>query len=46
LDKLVPIDIELMANITGLTSRGMDLVHFLDEKTREKALEEEMKKNY
>jgi hypothetical protein len=46
LDKLVSIDVELMANITGFPSRGMDPMHFLDDKSREKALDEEMKKKY
>jgi hypothetical protein len=46
LDKLMSIDIELIANITGFPSRGMDLTHFLDDKDREKALAEEMKKKY
>jgi hypothetical protein len=38
LDKLISIDVELITSITGLPSRGMDPTHFLDEKTREKAL--------
>jgi hypothetical protein len=46
LDKLVSIDIDLIANITGLPSRGMDPAQFLDNKSKEKALAEEMKKNY
>jgi hypothetical protein len=46
LDKIVSIDVELMANITGLPSRGMDPTHFLDDKAREKELEEYMKKKY
>jgi hypothetical protein len=39
-DKLVSIDVELIASITGLPSRGMDPTHFLDEKDREKVLAE------
>jgi hypothetical protein len=46
LDKPVPITVELIAKITGLPIRGMDLVLFLDDKTKEKALAEEMKKKY
>jgi hypothetical protein len=46
LDKLISIDIELIENITGLPSRGMDPTQFLDEKTKEKALAEEMKNKY
>jgi hypothetical protein len=46
LDKLVSIDVELIANITGFPSRGMDPAQFLDEKTKEKSLAEEMKKKY
>jgi hypothetical protein len=46
LDKIVSIYVELIPSITGLPSRGMDLVQFLDDKAREKAVEEEMKKKY
>jgi hypothetical protein len=46
LDKIVSIDIEIIANITGFPSRGMDPTKFLDDKSREKALAEEMKKKY
>jgi hypothetical protein len=46
LDKCVSIDVELIAKITGLPIRGMDLTLFLDDKTKEKALAEEMKKKY
>jgi hypothetical protein len=46
LDKPVPIVVELIANITGLPIRGMDPALFLDDKTKEKALAEEMKKKY
>jgi hypothetical protein len=44
LDKLVSIDVELIAKITGLPIRGMDPAQFLDDKTREKTLAKEMKK--
>jgi hypothetical protein len=46
LDKRVSIDLELIAKITGLPIRGMDPGLFLDDKTKEKALAEEMKKKY
>jgi hypothetical protein len=46
LENLFSIDVELIANITGLPSRDMDPVQFLDDKTKEKSLVEEMKKKY
>jgi len=46
LDKLILIDVELIAHITGLSSRGMDPVQFLDDKTKDKSLAEEMKNKY
>jgi hypothetical protein len=46
LDKLVPITIELIAQITGLPIRGMYPTLILDDKSKEKALEEEIKKKY
>jgi hypothetical protein len=46
LDKPIPIVIDLIANTTGLLIRGMDPALFLDEKTKEKSLEEEMNKKY
>ena len=46
LDKLISIDVELIVNITGLPSRGMDPAQFLDDKAKEKELAEEMKKKY
>jgi hypothetical protein len=46
LDKLISIDIELIVSITVYPSWGMDLVEFLDDKAREKDIEEEMKKKY
>jgi hypothetical protein len=42
LDKLISIDVELIANITGFPSRGMDLAQFIDDKAKEKVLVEEM----
>jgi hypothetical protein len=46
LDKLISIDVELIAHITGLPSRGTDPVQFLNDKTKEKALVEDMKNKY
>jgi hypothetical protein len=46
LDKRVSIDIELIAKITGLPIQGMDPELFLDDKTKEKVLAEEMNKKY
>jgi hypothetical protein len=46
LDKLVLIDVEIIAHITGLSSRGMDPAQFINYKTKEKSLMEEMKKKY
>jgi hypothetical protein len=46
LDKLVSIDIEIIANITMFPSWGMDPAQFLDDKTKEKSLAKEMKKKY
>jgi hypothetical protein len=44
MDRPVPIIFELIALITGLPSRGMDPTLILDDKSKEKALVEEMKK--
>jgi hypothetical protein len=46
LDKLVSIDVELIAHIVGLQAWGMDPAQFLDDKTKEKSLAKEMKKKY
>jgi hypothetical protein len=46
LDKPIPITIELIAQITVLPIRGMDPALILDDKSKEKALAEEMKKKY
>jgi hypothetical protein len=46
LGQLVSIDVELIAHITGLPSWGMEPAQFLEDKTKEKALVEEMKKKY
>jgi hypothetical protein len=42
----VSIDVELITNITGFPTQGMDPTQFLDDKAREKALAEDMKKKY
>jgi hypothetical protein len=46
LDKPIPITIELIVQIIGLPTRGMDPMLILDDKSKEKTLEEEMKKKY
>jgi hypothetical protein len=46
LEELVSIDVDLIAFIKGLSSMGESLAQYLDEKTKEKALVEEMNKNY
>jgi len=46
LEKSVPIIIELIAQIIGLPIQGMDPMLILDDKSKEKALAEEMKKKY
>jgi hypothetical protein len=33
LDKIIPIDVDIIAHITGLPSWGMDPTQFLEEKT-------------
>jgi hypothetical protein len=42
----VSIDVEIIAFIKGLPSMGEILVEYLDDKTKEKSLVEEMKKIY
>ena len=46
LDKLVPITVKLITQITGLPIRGMDLALILDDNSKKKTLAEEMKKKY
>jgi hypothetical protein len=46
LEQLISIDVELITYITGLPSWGEDPTQFLEDKTKEKALAEEMKKKY
>jgi hypothetical protein len=46
MEEPVSIDVELIAFITGLPSMGESPTQYLDDKTKEKALAEEMKKTY
>jgi hypothetical protein len=46
LEEPVSINVELIEFIIGLPSNGDNPTHYLDEKTKEKALTEEMKKTY
>jgi hypothetical protein len=46
MDKPVPITVDLIAQITGLPTWGMDPTLILDDKSKEKVLVEEMKKKY
>jgi hypothetical protein len=44
LDRPIPIIVDLIVQIIGLPTRGMDLALILDDKSKEKALVEDMKK--
>jgi hypothetical protein len=46
LDRPIPIIVELIVHIIGQPSQGMDPTIILDDKSKEKALAEEMKKKY
>jgi hypothetical protein len=46
MEEPVSIDVELIAFITGLSSMGESPMQYLDDKTKEKSLAEEMKKTY
>jgi hypothetical protein len=46
LDKPVSIDVELISFIRGLPSNDNNLSQHLDDKTKEKSLTKDMKKNY
>jgi hypothetical protein len=46
LDRPIPITVEIIVQITGLPSRGMDPTLILDDKSKKKSLVEEMKKKY
>jgi hypothetical protein len=46
LDRHISIDVDLTIEITGLPTNGEKPEKYLDEKTKEKTLAEEMKKTY
>jgi hypothetical protein len=46
LEQPVSIDVDIISLITGLPSMGENLTQYLDDKTKEKSLTEEMKKTY
>jgi hypothetical protein len=46
LEQLISIDVDIIAYITGSPSRGEDPTHFLEDKTKEKELADEMKNKY
>jgi hypothetical protein len=46
MDRPIPITVDLIALITGLPNWGMDPALILDDKSKEKALAEEMKNKY
>jgi len=46
LEELVSIDVEIIDFITGIPSRWENPTQYLNDKTKEKALAEEMKKTY
>jgi hypothetical protein len=46
LEEPIYIDVELISFITGLPCQGKSLMQYLEEKMKEKALAEEMKKTY
>jgi hypothetical protein len=46
LERPIPITVDIIVQIIGLPIRGMDPALFLDEKTKEKVLAEEMKNKY
>jgi hypothetical protein len=46
MEQPISIDVELITTITGLPSMGENPAQYLDDKTKEKALAEEMKRTY
>jgi hypothetical protein len=46
LDTQVSIDVDLIEEITGIPTNGEPPAQYLDDKTKEKALEEDMKQTY
>jgi hypothetical protein len=46
MEKIIPIIVELITQITGFPTRGMDPTLILDGKSKEKVLAKEMKNKY
>jgi hypothetical protein len=46
MDRLVPITVDLIAGITGIPTDGEKLKQYLEEKTRAKAISDEIKAKY
>jgi hypothetical protein len=46
LDNIVLIDVEIITHIIGFPSWGMDTMHFIDNKTKEKELTKERKNKF
>jgi hypothetical protein len=46
MDRPVPIDVYLIANIIGLPTNGVKPEQYLDDKTKEKAIAEEVKSQF
>jgi hypothetical protein len=46
MNRTISIDVDLIAQIIGLPTDGEKPDHYLDDKTKEKGLVEEMKKKY
>jgi hypothetical protein len=46
LEESISIDFNLIAFITGLSSMGESLMQYMEDKTKEKYIVEEMKKTY
>ena len=46
MERLVAIDINLIVEISGLPTNGENPEQYLDDKTKEKSLPEEMKNKY
>jgi hypothetical protein len=46
MDRPVPIDVDLIANITGLPTDGVKPEQYLDDKMKEKTIAEEVKSQF
>jgi hypothetical protein len=46
MERPVPIDVDLIANITGLPTDGVNPEQYLDEKMKEKTIAEEVKSQF